>query len=155
MILRDPITGRFTSPHATAIERFKSYCEFDALTGCVLWTGGRTKGQGGTTWYGCFKYEGKVWKAHRWAAKFIHGLQVDDAHDIHHCCPHGHNSLCVEHLQSLTPMQHRDQHWLLTEMGAREPAPVEPVNHADLIPWYEPPAWLGRRVMELSDDCPF
>jgi hypothetical protein len=163
-----------------ALERFRAKCSFDARTGCVIWTGGRTQGRGNSAVYGSFWYDNRRWFAHRWAAVHIHGLDVDGL-QVGHCCPHtpdGHpNTLCVQHV---TGQSQRDnlaeqherrarmrqveqspearQYWLLVERGyepppaAHDPATIGP----DHIPFFEPPAWLqGNAPASAPDDCPF
>ncbi len=47
--------GRMQPGYAGApLERFLRNCQFDATTGCVLWTGGTTTGRGHTAPYGAF-----------------------------------------------------------------------------------------------------
>lgn len=153
-----------------ALERFAEKCRFDATTGCVLWTGGTTAGRGNSARYGSFWFEGARWFAHRWAAIYIHGLNLGE-NQAGHCCPHGPNTLCVQHLtgqtitENLAEMNGRRkaqqtnderQHWLFIHLGIeREPEPVEP--DPDAIPFYEPPAWLRPFLpkSETTDDCPF
>lgn len=143
---------RLASTHdvSLALLRFRRFCRFEPETGCVVWTGGQTKGRGHHVPYGAFKFAGQRWFAHRWAAKFIHGLEIEDM-QVDHCCPHipRPNTLCVEHLQSLTLDENRAlqtrrtaiylQVGLLTyeEVYGPEPEPV------DEIPFFTPPSWLG------------
>jgi len=158
--------GRFTSI-VPALERFRAKCRFEPATGCVIWTGGTTAGRGNTARYGSFKYEGRRWFAHRWAAEHVHGLDVAGV-TVGHCCPHGPNTLCVQHLRPETlgenvaernrrVAQSPDvrQHWLFVSLGLRALEPVAEL--ADLVPFYEPPAWLTvDKAVNLSDeDCPF
>ena len=148
LIMRDH-RGRYL-PHPDPLTRFLNYCRFDPMTGCVLWVGGRTRGKGHTGWYGCFKYKGKSWKAHRWAAKFILGLRVDDLVQVDHCCPHGPNTLCVRHLQSVTPEVNRELQWVRVQVGLDpEPDPVERTDAG--IPFYEAPEWA--RGLEVITSC--
>lgn len=149
-----------------ALERFRAKCRFNPRTGCVEWIGGTTQGRGNTAVYGSFWYEGRRWFAHRWAAAFIRGLDVDGL-QVGHCCPYtadGHpNTLCVEHLRGETQQenlaelharrkrirkveQSNEQRlfWLLVERGYEPPEPVhdpatpDPYNGPDMYP----PAWL-------------
>jgi hypothetical protein len=58
-----------------ALERFFAKLEVDPChgfegTACVLWTGGKTCGQGKTIKYGVLKDQGKRWYVHRWAAYY-------------------------------------------------------------------------------------
>lgn len=149
-------------PTKTAMERFVSYCRFDPCTGCVLWTGGTTQGQGHHVPYGAFWFEGKRWSAHRWAAKYIHGLDIEGLHVDHHCPYTGGppNTLCVEHLQAVTNaenvrLQHA-RHWILVQVGVEEaPEVYQPDPLA--VPWFSPPAWFAPYVPSYTAeaDCPF
>ena len=154
----------------SALERFREKCEFDPTTGCVLWTGAKTAGRGNTAQYGKFRNEhGESEYAHRFAARAIHGLDISGL-TVGHCCKPIPNTLCVQHLepQSLAAnvaegntrraVQGPDerQHWLFVSLGIHEPEPVaEPVG--ELVPFFEPPAWLGvdKPVNSSDDDCPF
>lgn len=158
---------------ARALERFRAKCRFDPRTGCVVWTGGTTRGRGNTATYGSFWYDGRRWFAHRWAAAFIHGLDVDGL-QVGHNCPFtadGHpNTLCVQHLAGQTqtenlaealerrgPPSHRQsrfkceqaadtrQQWLFVEIGLLEPEPEhDPDAPNDYTgPDMHPPEWLG------------
>lgn len=142
-----------------AIERFREKCRFDPKTGCVLWTGSKCWGRGKTIRYGNFRDGKKIWLAHRWAAKNIHGFDIDGL-QVDHCCPlHRAGSepllpdtLCVHHVQPQTGEVNR---WLQTERRRQyveiqvgilpyddvygEPGIYVP---DDAIPFYEPPAWL-------------
>lgn len=154
-----------------AIERFISFCQFQPETGCVVWIGGKTKGRGHHVDYGSFWFEGRRWFAHRWAAKFIHGLDID-GFDVDHKCPALTipNTLCVEHLQSITPARNRElqtmRRMIHLQVGLERyedvygPEP-DPDELADLIPFYDPPAWLGAQHGSTLPhpaavaDCPF
>lgn len=91
-----------------ALSRFRTFCQFESETGCVVWTGARTKGRGHHVDYSAFWYNGRKWFGHRWAAQYIHGLDIE-AFQVDHCCPHIPipNTLCVQHLQALTPRDNR------------------------------------------------
>jgi hypothetical protein len=171
--------GRFVSPvgrGATPLQRFVAMCEFDPTTGCVLWTGGTSKGRGKTAPYGQFKFEGRVWWAHRWAAAHIHGHEIDGFH-VDHCCPLDRagpgrplppNTLCVHHVQPLTQADNTTERdvrrlWIRTQVGLLEPPPLfaeiaEPIL-ADAVPFYEPPEWYVRNRLDgavnSEDECPF
>jgi hypothetical protein len=158
-------------PTATPLERFRRYCQFDATTGCVLWIGGTAAGRGKSARYGSFWADGRRWFAHRWAARFIHGLDID-GYTVDHCCdpwraggdePLLPNTLCVQHLaaetrvdNTLLAMQRRT--WVLTQKGYYEPPPLfaeleAPGPHA--IPFHTPPAWLDTIVKNDDEECPF
>ena len=158
------------------LARFAAKCEFDATTGCVLWRGGVTSGRGNSALYGSFWFEGRRWTAHRWAGVHIHGLDLDGVQGGH-CCPHGPNTLCVEHIEPQTIAENvternvraaavrrveqsslERQHWLFVGLGMAEP-PEAPAIEPDLPPFYEPPAWLRPflvdRAVNLAQQCPF
>lgn len=158
-----------------ALQRFAAKCDFDPVTGCVVWTGGTTAGRGNSAVYGSFWYEGRRWFAHRWAAVHIHGLPVEGV-QVGHCCPHTlgkPNTLCVEHVEPQTQLENlaelhgrrkveqsttERQYWLFVQIGLeREPEVYEPDPEG--IPFYEPPEWFRRarpdyRTPPLAD-CPF
>lgn len=162
-----------------ALQRFAAKCDFDPVTGCVIWRGGTTQGRGNTAVYGSFWFEGRRWFAHRWSGVHIHGLNLDGV-QAGHCCPHTGgkpNTLCVEHVsaqtqaENLAELHERNaetrrveqssterQYWLFVQLGIEQEPPVyEPP--ADGVPFYSPPQWfLDARpdyvVPELSD-CPF
>lgn len=159
----------------SALDRFREKCEFDPTTGCVIWVGGRTRGRGNTTQYGAFKYEGRRWFAHRWAAVFIHGLDVG-ADTVGHCCPHGDpNSLCVQHLHVETLSENvaerntrvaannrakqssgARQYWLFVEKGIEPEPETTETTPGEGIPFHEPPEWLrGPIEDDAGGDCPF
>ena len=153
------------------LERFLSFCRFDPGTGCVLWMGGQTTGRGHSAPYGSFWFEGRRWFAHRWAAKHIHGFDIDGL-QVDHCCPHIPlpDTLCVQHVQPRTLLENielRDQRrrdlaeqtiddrrlWVYAQVGLVEP----PATYHDPfieIPTFDPPAWLGL-AQPVLDDYPF
>ncbi len=137
-----------------ALERFLEKCRFDPATGCVLWIGGTTAGRGHHARYGSFKYQRKRWFAHRWAAKFIHGLEIDDM-QVDHCCPHTNtpNTLCVQHLQAVLPSINRELQWIRVQVGCDE-YPYPELEDSDDIPFHVPPPWLTSTAIALAD-CPF
>lgn len=158
------------------LHRFIMKCQFEPRTGCVRWIGGKTSGRGNTAEYGAFWFEGRRWFAHRWAAKFIHGLDIDNM-QVGHYCPHtpdGHpDTLCVQHVRpetqqdnlieqrmrgsgvcALSPEQR--QFWLLVGLGYE----LAPPSHdrssvADEIPFHVEPDWLNPRlaVARSSGQC--
>lgn len=157
--------GLFTST-APALERFIDKCQFEPTTGCVIWVGGKTKGRGHHVDYPSFWYAGRRWFGHRWSAKFIHGQDIEGFH-TDHCCPHIPlpNTLCVEHVQSLTPRENRElQHTRRKQMihlqvglvDYRDIYGVGPDAAEDLVPFFTPPAWLTQGTSDaLPADCPF
>lgn len=144
--------GRFTRSRA-ALDRFLDKCRFNPVTGCVEWVGGKTRGRGKTSWYGSFWYEGKPWKAHRWAARFIHGLEIDGLEVDHECG----NTLCVHHLQAVTGQVNREWYWIRIEVGLIEEEP-DYAPEDDGIPWFSPPDWFAatyNRAFPPSLEPPF
>lgn len=170
-IARSDSPGHFSGAHfpeghpdpaeiQAALVRFAAKCEFDAGTGCVLWTGGRTAGGGHSRPYGAFKFQGRRWFAHRWAARFIHGLAIDGL-QVDHCCP-AHvrplpDTLCVQHLQALPLALNRTlqttrarevqtieqrRFWAHVRCGL-EPEPPRPSDELGAaVPFFVAPVWL-------------
>lgn len=156
-----------------ALQRFAEKCEFDAVTGCVVWTGGTTSGQGNSARYGAFWDDGRRVPAHRWAAVHIHGIDLG-SDEAGHCCPHGPNSLCVQHLEGQTKAANiaerntrvakanqsnaTRQFYLFKQLGIgeAEPETAAPAGVPD-VPFYEPPEWFRPYIKpkEANDDCPF
>lgn len=154
------------------LRRFVEKCEFDPVTGCVLWRGGTTQGRGNTAVYGSFWFEGRRHFAHRWAGVHIHGLDLDGV-QAGHCCPGRPNTLCVQHLVGQTAAannaeQHarlgpigkrveqtstQRQFWLFVQLGI-EHLP-EPPAQPDDMPFHEPPAWFRPFMPAAPDICPF
>lgn len=157
-LLRSP-QGHFLP--VDALTRFRAKCEFDPKTGCVLWTGAKSWGRGKSIRYGAFRYEGETWLAHRWAAKFIHGHDIDGL-QVDHCCPLDRagtepllpDHLCVEHLAPVTGdynrwlQTERRRHFIHVEVGLTAYEDVYgPINGEvpfDAIPFYEEPSWLRK-----------
>lgn len=120
--------------------------------------------------YPSFWFDGRRVFGHRWAAEHIHGLDIEGFH-VDHCCPHIPipNTLCVQHLQALTPRRNRELQYerrrnfihlqvglvRYEEMYGHPPGPAE--RSDDEIPFYEPPAWLGLTGANAHDrtSCPF
>lgn len=155
--VRERIRGRFApeppelvADIGRAFARFRRFCRFEPETGCVVWTGGKTMGRGHHVPYGSFWYDGRRWFAHRWAAKFIH-KQAIEGFQTDHCCPTIPipNTLCVEHLQSITAQRNRElQHMrrmVYLRVGLIEYDEIyrgKPEPDPDAIPFFNPPAWL-------------
>jgi len=146
------------------MQRFIEKCRFEPETGCVVWTGGVTMGRGHHIPYPSFWYEGERWFGHRWSAKFIHGLDIDTFH-VDHCCPNiaKPNTLCVEHVQAVTPrvnrqLQETRKLFIHLQVGLVRYDEVYGPDPGDdelmRIPFYSPPAWLGLSG-EPIDECPF
>ena len=156
----------------TPLDRFRSFCRFEPETGCVVWVGGKTQGRGHHVPYGAFWFEGRRWFAHRWSALHIHGLVID-GFDVDHRCPfipHP-NTLCVEHVQALTPAKNRELqtqramiHLQVGLIEYKELFGYDLNEPDDFIPFdtHEPPAWLDikeqprvRCTASLDPECPF
>ena len=166
--LRD-LNGRFIADARSldverALERFRKFCRFDAATGCVIWVGGKTTGRGHHVPYGTFKFAGRRWFAHRWAAKYIHGHEIEEL-QVDHCCPclAIPNTLCVQHVQPLTHERNRHlqterrRHFIHLQVGLIQYEEVYgfPEEETDPIPFYAPPAWLGTSGDTHGSPCPF
>ena len=146
------------------LQRFIEKCQFEPETGCVVWTGGRTMGRGHNVPYGAFWAEGRRWFAHRWAARFIHGFDIEGL-QVDHRCPNIPlpNTLCVEHVRPLSGDINR---WLQTErrrafihmqvglLSYEDVYGPPPPGDVPQIPYYSPPAWLASQG-EDDDNCPF
>lgn len=154
--------GRWVS--LTPLERFIEKCRFEPETGCVVWIGGQTKGRGHNVPYGAFKDDGVRWAAHRWAAKYIHGFDIEGL-QVDHCCPNIPlpNTLCVQHVQPITGelnrhlQTERRRRFIHLEVGLLTYEDVygpPPPDVESRIPIFEPPAWLGIQG-ESHVDCPF
>lgn len=172
MRIRCPTTGRVISAQ-TPLERFAEKCAFDPYTGCVMWIGGQTSGQGHSEPYGYFWFDKRMILAHRWSAEHIHGFAIDGM-QVDHNCPAGASTLCVQHVKPETSevnrfLQHSRpgrafqdlgtrQHWLFVQKGIRTLEPIErtPAEH----PYFKPPEWLlpflpDYQPMEIDDGIPF
>ena len=79
------------------ITRFMSFVDI-LPNGCWFWTGARSRGKGNRKWYGSFRYQGKVIRAHRFACDVIGGKPVPAGWHRDHTCQF---SLCVcpDHLE--------------------------------------------------------
>lgn len=113
---------------------------FDPCTGCVEWTGARTRGQGHTAWYGSFWDGERSVLVHRWAAKHVHGMDVPDDMQVDHECR---NTLCVQHLQVVTAQVNREYQWIRVQVGLL-PAPPEYERDPDDVPYYLKPEWVKQ-----------
>lgn len=154
-----PLPADVVADVARALERFRKFCRFEPETGCVVWEGGKTMGRGHHVPYGSFWYARKRWFAHRWAAKFIHGQDIDGL-QTDHCCdtipiP---NTLCVQHLQSITAARNRElQHtrrMVHLQVGLLDYNDIyggKPEPDPDAVPFFNPPEWLTRGLTHGSD----
>lgn len=143
--------------NGTPLERFLRKCRFDPLTGCTLWIGGTTQGRGHSAPYGSFWFEGRRWFAHRWAAKYIHGLDIADR-QVDHCCVErvglpAAQTLCVDHLQAIPPAINRELQWIRAQVGLNPTPPL--FDRAPIVAFlgnahdapcdrpHQPPIWLN------------
>lgn len=145
--------------------RFLAKCLFEPHTGCVVWIGGKSWGRGKNIRYGTFSYEGKPWLAHRWAAKHIHGFDIDGL-QVDHCCPNIPipNTLCVAHLRPETGERNRHlqterrRHFVHLQVGLLdffEVYAAAPAPDPEAIPFYDPPSWLTIKGPIDGSSCPF
>lgn len=140
--------GRFLST-TPALLRFAAKCRHDAVTGCVNWIGGQTQGRGHHVPYGSFWFEGRRWFAHRWAAKFIHGLEIDgQGVQVDHVCT---NTLCVEHLQAVPANVNRALQAIRLQVGLLRYEDVYGPMAGDVggMPWFDEPKWLRDAASRL------
>lgn len=111
--------------------------------------------------YGRFWYEGKSVYVHRWAAKHIHGLDIDQpGTEVDHCCDRP-NTLCVQHVQVVPSLVNKAL--IYARSALEEPEPIAEGSASDVpvddVPFHEPPEWLRPYLNHgnesPSDDCPF
>lgn len=139
-----------------ALERFAEKCRFEPETGCVVWIGGTSSGQLKTALYPVFWDDGRRWFGHRWAAKNIHGIDID-GFEVDHCCPLPRpNTLCVHHVQAVTKLRNLELQWgrRLWGWDDWEPEPEPDSDPALAVPFHLPPAWL-RPFLPPSPMEPF
>lgn len=164
--------NQYTKRPISALERFAKKCAFDPTTGCVIWCGARTSGHGHNEKYGSFYYEKYRWLAHRWSARYIHKMDIEDL-QVDHCCPAGPLTLCVEHVRPEIAAVNRElqqtrpgrsmqglgrayqslqtrQYWLYVWKGIEE-RPERIVREDFGVPWFEPPAWLVPFMPKAED----
>lgn len=67
---------------------------------CLIFTGGRSRGQGKSEWYGSFWTRGKTVRAHKFAAVAIMGMRPRGNEQLDHTCA---NTRCVSCLEVVTP----------------------------------------------------
>lgn len=147
-------SGRFLS--RPTLERFAEKCRFDPSSGCVLWIGGTTSGQLKTAKYGSFRDGKRRWFAHRWAAKHIHGLEIEGL-QVDHCCPGQPNTLCIQHLQAVTQAVNLELQWgrRLWGWDEWEEPEAEAAAEDNSVPFHLPPGWLRPFLPAQSARCPF
>lgn len=99
------------------IRRFMSFV--DVLPcGCWFWTGARSRGKGNKKWYGSFRYNGRVIRAHRFSCDVIGGKTVPPGWHRDHTCVF---SLCVnpEHLEPVPRRVNQERKMSLLRRGSR------------------------------------
>lgn len=159
----------------SSLQRFAEKCEFDPITGCVLWIGGTSAGRGNSARYGVFWDDGRRVFSHRWAAVNIHGIELG-SDEAGHCCPNQPNSLCVQHLEGQTKTENvierntrvakanqsaaTRQFYLFKQLGIGEPEPDPEIERLltelNGVPFYDPPEWFRPYIRKVNDDdCPF
>lgn len=86
--------------YSRAIERFMRHVK-KLPNGCWEWTGAKSRGAGNVKWYGSFRFNGKVIRAHRFSAEVIAGKICPEGYHRDHTCNF---SLCVnyEHIEIVT-----------------------------------------------------
>lgn len=165
--------SRGPRPKKTLLERFAEKCAFDPFTGCVMWIGGQTAGQGHNEPYGRFWFDGRMVLAHRWSAEHIHGHDITGL-QVDHNCPVGPSTLCVQHVKPETSEVNRllqatrpgrafqdletRRYWIFVQVGiephiARERVPAD-------SPVFLPPLWLRPfmpdfKIERIDDGIPF
>lgn len=125
-----------------ALKRFFDKLEVDPChgfdgTACVLWTGGKSCGQGKSIKYGVLKYQGVRWYAHRWTAFFIHGQEIAGYQVDHQC----NRPLCVSHLQAVPPEINRELQWIRVQVGIDDNPRPQFEEDEFPIPFFPEPDW--------------
>lgn len=128
-----------------SLRRFFEKLEVDPCHGfngsaCVLWTGGKSCGQGKTIKYGVLKYQRQRWYAHRWAARFIHGHDLDMM-QVDHLC---NRPLCVSHVQAVPPTINRELQWIRVQVGIEDNPCEQFEEDAFPVPFYAEPDWYRQ-----------
>lgn len=121
----------------TALERFRAKCEFMPATGCVLWRGGTEWSRDRSERTGVF-WDGKRWRARRWAAVHIHGLDLFGGKEVNVTCG---DPLCVQHVTAVTPVYPAAQFYALRDLGYTELDERKPPSHEG-VPMYSTPEWM-------------
>lgn len=135
------------------LARFATKCRHNAMTGCVEWEGGTTTARGHTARYGAFWFNGSRWLAHRWAAKYIHGLEICERVVTQLCS----DPLCQQHListaiESESALRYR---WVRVQVGLDD-LPEQDDAGDDDVPFYLTPEWLlPFSKKEINCDVPF
>lgn len=77
---------------------------------CWIWTGAKSRGGGNKIWYGSFKYEGKMIRAHRYSSEQIRKQECPKGFERHHICE---DTLCVfpEHIEVIPQRENGFLRW--------------------------------------------
>ena len=131
----------FDAPLET-LKRFFAKLEVDPLhgfdgTACVLWTGGKSCGQGKTIKYGVMKFQRARWYVHRWAALHIHRQEIAGYQVDHQC----NRPLCVSHLQAVPPEINRELQWIRVQVGIDDNPRPQFEADPGAVPFYVEPEW--------------
>ncbi len=124
------------------LERFEDKYEPEPTSGCWVWSGAQSKT--GKSYYGFFAFGGKSWNAHRWAAKFIGGLPIENGQVNHRCD----NGLCVnpDHLYIGTQQDNiRDSARRLRRRGTRKLS-LQALKQAREL--YDSGDWTHKQIAE-------
>jgi hypothetical protein len=125
-----------------------------------------SNGQGSSCVYGRFWDDGRSQYAHRWAAKNIHGLDIDQpGTQVDHCCQDAEgrprpNSLCVQHVQVVPSLVNLRLVWSRRGNDLEEEEAITDPPAPEGVPFFYPPNWLrpylndGNEGMQNAG-CPF
>lgn len=123
-----------------ALPRFKAKCEFKPHSGCVLWKGGTAASRNGTERTGVFWYRGKKVHARRWAAEYIHEIDVLGK-EVNVTCD---EPLCVQHLTAnATGLANAAQFYVFLDLELVEPLKPRTRPEHEGPPLHEEPSWLS------------
>lgn len=117
------------------IARFLSKCKWKRLHDRaakayrqhLVYTGGRSRGQGNKQWYGSFWAKGKTVRAHKFYAVAILGLRPGPGDELDHTC---YNTRCVSCLECVP----RAVNQARIRRGARNGAVSQPQTQVEMPP---------------------
>jgi hypothetical protein len=136
-------------PIDKALRRFVAKCEFMPASGCVLWRGGTEWSRDKTERTGVFSFEGKRWRARRWAAVHIHKLF--GKHSGKEATVSCGEALCVQHVTATDPVFPGAMFYAVREKGYAELDERKPPNHEG-PPMHGCPEWARSA---RGEDVPF
>jgi hypothetical protein len=87
-------------------------------SGCWLWTGATTTGNGGHL-YGCLRTDGGTERAHRFVWELVRG-PIPEGMVLHHRCG-AKLCVCPDHLEPADPREHLREHNLTDTCAAGHP----------------------------------